>query len=54
MTYDLNDAFNSLCFEVFSEDDITSELYAFDNLNFPPEHPARDSMDTYWLAGTRT
>ncbi|MGI6725990.1 MAG: phenylalanine--tRNA ligase subunit alpha [Christensenellales bacterium] len=52
MCYDLNDAFLSLGFEVFEEDDITSELYAFDNLNFPPEHPARDSMDTYWLKGS--
>jgi phenylalanyl-tRNA synthetase alpha chain len=21
-------------------------------MNFPPEHPARESMDTFWLAGT--
>lgn len=51
MCYDLNDAFRSLGFEVFSEGEITSELYAFDNLNFAPDHPARDSMDTYWLKG---
>ena len=52
MMYDLNDAFQSMGFEIFSEDDISSEKYAFDNLNFPPNHPARESMDTYWLAGT--
>ncbi len=52
MCYDLNDAFLSLGFEVFAEDEITSEQYAFDHLNFPPEHPARDSMDTYWLKGS--
>lgn len=52
MMYDLNDAFLSLGFEVFSEDDISSEKYAFDNLNFPPNHPARETMDTYWLEGT--
>lgn len=51
MCYDLNDAFRSLNFEIFSEPEITSELYAFDNLNFAPEHPARESMDTYWLKG---
>jgi phenylalanyl-tRNA synthetase alpha chain len=51
MCYDLNDAFRSLGFEIFSEPEITSELYAFDNLNFAPEHPARESMDTYWLKG---
>lgn len=49
MCYDLNDAFRSMGFEIFQEKDITSELYAFDKLNFPPEHPARESMDTYWL-----
>ena len=51
MCYDLNDAFRSMGFEIFEESDITSELYGFDNLNFPPNHPARESMDTYWLAG---
>ena len=51
MCYDLNDAFRSMGFEVYEEDDITSELYGFDNLNFPPDHPARESMDTYWLEG---
>ena len=52
MYYDLNDAFASLGFEVFSEDDISSEKYAFDNLNFAPDHPARQMMDTYWIEGT--
>ena len=51
MCYDLNDTFRSMGFEIFGESDITSELYAFDNLNFPPDHPARESMDTYWLKG---
>ena len=51
MCYDLNDTFRSMGFEIFLESDISSELYAFDNLNFPPDHPARESMDTYWLAG---
>ena len=53
MKYDLNDAFLSLGFEVYSEDDISSEKYAFDNLNFAKDHPARQSMDTYWLEGTK-
>ena len=52
MCYDLNDAFLSLGFEVFSEDDISSEKFAFDNLNFAADHPARQMMDTYWLEGT--
>ena len=52
MCYDLNDAFLSLGFEVYCEDDISSEKYAFDNLNFAPDHPARQMMDTYWIEGT--
>ena len=52
MCYDLNDAFRSLGFEIYSEDDISSEKFAFDNLNFAADHPARASMDTYWLEGT--
>ena len=52
MVYDLNDAFLSLGFEVFSEDDISSEKFVFDNLNFAPDHPARQMMDTYWIEGT--
>ena len=54
MCYDLNDAFRSLGFEIYSEPEITSEKYAFDNLNFAPEHPARESMDTYWIEGHET
>ena len=54
MKYDLNDAFLSLGFEVYSEDEISSEQYAFDNLNFAKDHPARESMDTYWIEGTET
>ena len=49
MCYDLNDAFRSMGFEVYQEDDITSEMYAFDKLNFPQNHPARERMDTYLL-----
>ena len=52
MCYDLNDAFLSLGFEVYNEDDISSEQFAFDNLNFAKDHPARQSMDTFWLEGT--
>jgi phenylalanyl-tRNA synthetase alpha chain len=49
MTYDLNDAFASLNFEIYDGPEIDSEHFAFDALNFPAEHPARESMDTYWL-----
>jgi phenylalanyl-tRNA synthetase alpha chain len=51
LMYDLNDAFAALNFDRFAGPEISSELYEFDHLNFPPDHPARESMDTFWLAG---
>ena len=54
MRYDLDDAFTSLGFEIYDGPEISSELYDFDSLNFPPDHPARESMDTYWLEGSES
>ena len=51
MRFELNEAFHSLGFEVYEGPEISSEAYDFDTLNFPPDHPARESMDTYWLKG---
>jgi phenylalanyl-tRNA synthetase alpha chain len=46
---ELNDAFKFLGFEIYEGPEISSEKYAFDNMNFPQGHPARESMDTYWV-----
>ncbi len=46
---DLNDAFKFLGFEIYEGPEISSEGYDFDYLNFPHDHPARESMDTYWI-----
>lgn len=51
--HDLNDAFLSLGFEIYEEPEVSTEQYVFDNLNFPKDHPARESMDTYWLVNLR-
>lgn len=48
--YDLNDAFEALNFSVYEGPEISTEEFEFDYMNFPPDHPARESMDTYWLA----
>lgn len=53
MMYDLNDAFTALNFQVYAGPEISSEHYEFDALNFRPDHPARESMDTYWLRSRR-
>ena len=48
----MNAAFQTLGFEIYEGPEISSEAFAFDSLNFPPDHPARESMDTYWLKGS--
>ena len=52
LMYELNDAFAALNFAVHEGPEISSEQFEFDAMNFPPDHPARESMDTFWLAGT--
>lgn len=51
LMYDLNDAFAALNFDLYAGPEISSELFEFDHMNFPAEHPARESMDTFWLRG---
>ncbi len=31
--------------------EIESDYYNFESLNFPPNHPARDTQDTIFIAG---
>lgn len=53
LMYDLDDAFAALNFDLYDQGpEISSELFEFDHMNFPPEHPARENMDTFWLAGS--
>lgn len=41
--------FSALGFEIVEGPDIETEYYNFDALNIPPDHPARDMWDTFWL-----
>lgn len=41
--------FSALGFEIIEGPDIETEYYNFDALNIPPDHPARDMWDTFWL-----
>ncbi len=43
--------FISLGFSVAEGPDIEDEYHNFDALNFPPDHPARDMQDTFFLKG---
>ena len=43
--------FVSLGFSVLDGPEVETEYYNFDALNIPPDHPARDMQDTFWLNG---
>ena len=46
---EIEDLFVSLGFMVLDGPEVETEYHNFDALNIPPEHPARDSQDTFWL-----
>lgn len=46
---DLEVIFGKMGFEVAEGPDIESEHYNFNQLNIPPDHPARDMQDTFWI-----
>jgi len=45
----LEDIFISLGFKIEDGPQIESEVYNFDKLNIPADHPARDVWDTFWI-----
>ncbi len=47
--YEIEDIFTSMGFSIADGPEIESEWYNFDALNFPPDHPARDMQDAFWL-----
>jgi phenylalanyl-tRNA synthetase alpha chain len=46
---EIEDLFTSLGFMVLDGPEAETEYHNFDALNIPPEHPARDAQDTFWL-----
>lgn len=46
---ELEDIFMSLGFEVAEGNDIEDEFHNFDALNTPPDHPARELSDTFYI-----
>ncbi|MBM3727683.1 MAG: phenylalanine--tRNA ligase subunit alpha [Acidobacteria bacterium] len=46
---EIEDLFVSLGFTVLDGPEVESEYNNFDALNIPPDHPARDMQDTFWL-----
>jgi phenylalanyl-tRNA synthetase alpha chain len=45
----LADVFVAMGFEVAEGPEVEDEWYNFDALNFPPDHPARDTQDTFFV-----
>jgi phenylalanyl-tRNA synthetase alpha chain len=48
---ELEELFSSLGFAVLDGPEVETEFHNFDALNIPPDHPARDMQDTFWLDG---
>lgn len=45
--------FHGMGFEIAKGPDIETDFYNFEGLNFPPDHPARDEQDTFFIEGGR-
>jgi len=48
---EIEDLFRSMGFAVLDGPEVEDEFHNFDALNIPPDHPARDMQDTFWLTG---
>ena len=46
---EIRQIFLSMNFSVVDGPEIESEYYNFDALNIPPDHPAREMHDTFWI-----
>ena len=49
--WEIEDLFRSMGFTVLDGPEVETEHHNFDALNIPPDHPARDMQDTFWLEG---
>lgn len=48
---ELEDIFVAMGYEVYDGPEIEDDYHNFEALNMPPDHPARDMQDTFYLAG---
>ncbi len=48
---ELEDIFLSMGYEVYDGPEVEDDYHCFEALNMPPDHPARDMQDTFYLAG---
>lgn len=47
--HEMSDIFIKMGFSIAEGPDIEDEYHNFDALNFPPDHPARDMQDTFFI-----
>jgi phenylalanyl-tRNA synthetase alpha chain len=50
---EVEEIFVSMGFSVLDGPELETEYYNFDALNIPPDHPARDMQDTFWMKDGR-
>ena len=48
---ELEDIFVAMGYEVYEGREVEDDYHCFEALNMPPDHPARDMQDTFYVAG---
>lgn len=51
LTREIEDLFVSMGYQIADGPEIETDFHNFQALNIPPDHPARDSQDTFYLRG---
>jgi phenylalanyl-tRNA synthetase alpha chain len=49
---ELEDIFLAMGYEVYEGREVEDDYHCFEALNLPPDHPARDMQDTFYLEGS--
>jgi phenylalanyl-tRNA synthetase alpha chain len=49
---ELEDIFLAMGYEVYEGREVEDDYHCFEALNMPPDHPARDMQDTFYLEGS--
>jgi phenylalanyl-tRNA synthetase alpha chain len=50
---ELEDIFVAMGYEVYDGPEVDDDFHCFEALNMPPDHPARDMQDTFYVAGQK-
>src|SRR5262245_3738204 len=50
---ELENVFIAMGYEVYDGPEVDDDFHCFEALNMPPDHPARDMQDTFYLKGAR-